>query len=58
MSCRLSSRALPASQSRGTPQLAARGESSAELGLARRDALALLALHAAMVVFTLWTLGR
>jgi hypothetical protein len=39
-------------------QLAARGESSAELGLARRDALALLALHAAMVVFTLWTLGR
>ena len=39
-------------------QLAARGEASAELGLTRPDAFALLGLGAAMVVFTLWTLGR
>jgi len=38
-------------------RLAARGESSQELGLTRPDALALLGLGAAAVVFTLWTLG-
>jgi hypothetical protein len=38
-------------------KLAARGEASEELGLTRPDALALLGLGAAMVAFTVWTLG-
>ena len=39
-------------------RLAARGECSPNLGFTRSDALGLLALTAAGVVFTLWTLGR
>jgi hypothetical protein len=39
-------------------RLAARGEASEDAGIAGADAIGFLVLGAAMLVFTLWTLGR